>query len=117
MVGPVQAARRSVDSFQEVRPPDWGADAERPCRAAGPSQRAPLEHADLQPDAVLRALVTLLLDWVEEVEVADDDADPVEPEQLQHEPSRTPANRCCHPGFRRADTPERPPGRRLALAR
>jgi hypothetical protein len=84
VVYPVQAAGYAVRALQEIRAPDRLSDADRPGRVDGADELAGLEHPDLEADSALGTLLTLEWRGVDGVDVADDDADPVESEELKH---------------------------------
>src|SRR6202034_233378 len=84
MVGPVEAAGLAVHRFQQVNPPDRAADLDRHGRVDRSLEVASVEHPQLEPDPVLGPLLPRVRVRVEEVDIADDDANLLEDEGLQH---------------------------------
>src|SRR4029077_11503273 len=84
VVGAVEAARAPVDRLQQVGAPDRLADLDGLGRVDRPLQRAALQDAELDADAVLGALLSLGRPGIHEVQVADHDADSLETEGIQH---------------------------------
>ena len=84
VVRAVEAAGLAVDRLEQVDPPDGLAHRDRDRRVDGALQLAPVEDPQLEPDTVLRPLLSGVRVGVEEVDVADDDADLLEDEGLEH---------------------------------
>jgi EmrB/QacA subfamily drug resistance transporter len=84
VVGPVKTAGLAVHRLEQVDPPDRAADLDRHGRVDRPFEVAAVEDPQLEPDAVLGALLPRVRVGVEEIQVADDDADSLEDESLQH---------------------------------
>jgi MFS family permease len=84
VVGPVEAAGLAVHRFQQVNPPDRAADLDRHGRVDRSLEVASVEHPQLEPDPVLGPLLPRVRVRVEEVDIADDDANLLEDEGLQH---------------------------------
>jgi hypothetical protein len=80
----VEAARLAVDRFKQVDAPDGLTSHDRDRGVDGALQLAPFEHPQLEPDAVFRSFLSLVRIGVEKVQVADDDADLLEDERLEH---------------------------------
>jgi hypothetical protein len=84
VVSAVEAAWLAVHRLEEVDPPDRPADLDRHGRVDRPLEVAAVEDPQLKPDPVLGALLPPVRFGVEEIQVADDDTDPLEDEGLQH---------------------------------
>jgi MFS family permease len=84
VVGAVEAARLAVHRFEQVDPPDRAADLDRHSRVDRPLEVAAVEHPQLEPDPVLGPFLSLVRVRVEEIDVADNDANLLEDEGLQH---------------------------------
>jgi EmrB/QacA subfamily drug resistance transporter len=84
VVGPVETAGLAVHRLEQVDPPDRAADLDRHGRVDRALEVAAVEDPQLEPDAVLGALLPRVRVGVEEVQVADDDANSLEDEGLQH---------------------------------
>jgi EmrB/QacA subfamily drug resistance transporter len=85
VVGAVEAARIAVHRLEQVDPPDRPPDLDRRGRVdRRPLEVAAVEDPQLEPDPVLGAFLPGANLRVEEVQVADDDANPLEDEGLQH---------------------------------
>src|SRR5579859_6859015 len=80
----VEAAGLAVDRFKQVDAPDGLASRDRDRGVDGALQLAPLEHPQLEPDAMFRPLLPRVRIGVEKVQVPDDDADLLEDERLEH---------------------------------
>ncbi len=84
MVGPVEAAGLAVHRLEQVNPPDRAADLDRHGRVDRPLEVTAVEDPQLEPDPVLGPLLPRVRVGVEEIQVADDDANSLEDEGLQH---------------------------------
>jgi EmrB/QacA subfamily drug resistance transporter len=84
VVGAVETAGLAVHRLEQVNPPDRAADLDRHGRVDRPLEVAAVEDPQLEPDAVLGALLPRVRVGVEEIQVADDDANSLEDEGLQH---------------------------------
>src|SRR3984893_6416610 len=80
----VEAAGLAVHRLEQVHPPDRLADRDRDGRVDRALELAAVDFPQLEPDAVLGALLPRVRVGVEEVQVADDDADFLEDEGLEH---------------------------------
>src|SRR6185437_11433199 len=95
VVRPVEAARLAVYRLEQVHPPDRLAHRDRDGRVDRAFELAAVDGPQLKPDAVLGSLLPRVRVGVEEVQVADDNADLLEHERLEHETtfeSRWPGN-------------------------
>jgi len=102
VVRAVEAARRAVDRFQQVGSPDRLADLDRLSRVDRPLQLAAAENPQLEPDTVLGALLPLGRAGIDEVQIADDHADPLESEGVEHSPVSFLGGLTCRPAAGRA---------------
>jgi EmrB/QacA subfamily drug resistance transporter len=84
VVGAVETARLAVHRLEQVDPPDRAADLDRHGRVDRSLEVAAVEDPQLEPDAVLGALLPRVRVGVEEIQVAHDDANSLEDEGLQH---------------------------------
>src|ERR1700751_3428767 len=82
--GSCEAARAPVDRLHQVGAPDRPADLDGVGRVDRPLQRAALQDAELDADAVFGALLPLGRPGIHEVQVADHDTDSLEAEGIQH---------------------------------
>src|ERR1700761_8868369 len=84
VVGAVKAARFALDRLEQVDPPDGLADRDRLGRVLRAPELTPLQHPHFQPDPVLRVLPTAVRVRVFDVDVAEQDPDPVEAKRVEH---------------------------------
>src|SRR5205814_165268 len=89
VVGSVEAVGPAVDRLQQVGPPDQILDGDRGCRVDVAPKLTPSEEPNLDPDAVLRALLPPRRVGILEVQVAHDHAHRLEAEAVQHRRSYT----------------------------
>src|ERR1700684_1115003 len=83
-MGTVEAAWAARDRLQEVGSPDRLADLDGLSRVERSLELAPLEYPQLEPGTVLRAFLSLTRRRVDEVQVADQHADTLESEGVEH---------------------------------
>ena len=77
-----------VDRLEQVGAPDRALDHDRLRRVDRPVQLAPLEVPQLDAHALLGALLPGTGIGIDEVQVARDDTDPLEPECVEHQNPR-----------------------------
>jgi hypothetical protein len=112
MVGPVKAARLAVHRLEQVNPPDRAAGLDRHGRVDRPLELTAVEDPQLKADAVLGPLLPRMRIGVEEVDVADHDADFLEHESLEHMTTFTGSRPGRRPGQARVRRFSLSPGRR-----
>src|SRR5581483_5947015 len=81
----VEAAGLAVHRLEQVHPPDRLADRDRDGRVNRALELSSVNDPQFQPDAVLGPFLARVRVGIEKVQVADDNADFLENEGLEHE--------------------------------